>query len=92
MGEQQSYYRENEEYAEFLEGWDPSFYAKYADTLCPDEPGGKALDVGCGQGALARRLRAVVPQVAAIDLDPTSIDLARRRYGTCASTTCSATS
>lgn len=52
----------------------------------------RALDVGCGQGALARRLRAVVPQVAAIDLDPTSIDLARRRYGTCASTTCSATS
>jgi len=39
---------------------------------------GRALDVGCGQGALARRLRAVVPQVAAIDLDPTSIDLARR--------------
>ncbi len=41
----------------------------------------RALDVGCGQGALARRLRAVVPQVAAIDLDPTSIDLARRRCG-----------
>ena len=50
MGDQQNYYRENEEYANFLEGWDPGFYAKYADTLCPDEPGGKALDVGCGVG------------------------------------------
>ncbi|MHA6781734.1 methyltransferase domain-containing protein [Pseudonocardia saturnea] len=52
----------------------------------------RALDVGCGQGALARRLRAVVPEVAAIDLDPTSIDLARGRCSERASTTCSATS
>ena len=56
MGEQQSYYRENEEYADFLEGWDPRFYAKYADTLCPDEPGGKALDGGCGVGQGVQRL------------------------------------
>jgi len=25
MGEQQSYYRENKEYADFLEGWNPVF-------------------------------------------------------------------
>ena len=56
MGEQQNYYHENEEYADFLEGWDASFYAKYADTLCPDEPGGKALDVGCGAGLLCEPL------------------------------------
>ncbi len=35
MGDQQNYYRENEEYANFLEGWDPGFYAKYADTALP---------------------------------------------------------
>ena len=46
MGEQQSYYLENEEYADFLEGWDAGFYAKYADTLCPDEPGGKGGSAG----------------------------------------------
>lgn len=36
-----------------------------------------ALDVGCGEGMLARALRAVVPHVAAIDLDVPSIQLAR---------------
>lgn len=38
----------------------------------------QALDIGCGEGALARELRAVVPQVTAIDADPASIDLARQ--------------
>jgi SAM-dependent methyltransferase len=37
----------------------------------------RALDVGCGQGTLTRRLRRVVPQVTGIDRDPRSIDLAR---------------
>jgi len=56
MVDQQNYYRDNEEYAEFLEGWDTRFYAKYADTLCPAEPGGKVLDVGCGVGQVVQRL------------------------------------
>ena len=33
MGHQESYYRQNEAYAEFLAGWDAAFYAKYADAL-----------------------------------------------------------
>jgi len=37
----------------------------------------RALDVGCGEGSLARDLRRLVPQVTAIDLDQLSIDLAR---------------
>jgi 2-polyprenyl-3-methyl-5-hydroxy-6-metoxy-1,4-benzoquinol methylase len=37
----------------------------------------RALDVGCGQGTLTRRLRRVVPQVTGIDRDQRSIDLAR---------------
>lgn len=37
----------------------------------------QALDVGCGAGILARDLRRLVPQVTGIDLDQTSIDLAR---------------
>jgi 2-polyprenyl-3-methyl-5-hydroxy-6-metoxy-1,4-benzoquinol methylase len=36
-----------------------------------------ALDVGCGEGMLARRLRRVVPNVMGIDLDQPSIDLAK---------------
>ncbi|MDP6753721.1 MAG: hypothetical protein QGF56_08560, partial [Verrucomicrobiota bacterium] len=56
MANQQDYYRENEAYAEFLDGWEAGFYAKYADTLCPAEPDGKVLDVGCGVGQVVQRL------------------------------------
>ncbi len=37
----------------------------------------RALDVGCGQGTLTRRLRRVVPQVIGIDRDRRSIEIAR---------------
>ena len=40
----------------------------------------RALDVGCGEGTLARELRRIVPLVAAIDLHGPSIRLAMR-YG-----------
>jgi len=38
-----------------------------------------ALEVGCGEGMLARQLRERVPGVTAIDLDAPSIELARRQ-------------
>jgi ubiquinone/menaquinone biosynthesis C-methylase UbiE len=38
----------------------------------------RSLDVGCGEGMLARDLRRVVPHVTAIDRDAASIDEARR--------------
>jgi 2-polyprenyl-3-methyl-5-hydroxy-6-metoxy-1,4-benzoquinol methylase len=37
----------------------------------------RALDVGCGDGMLARRLRSMVGRVTAIDVDEASIELAR---------------
>jgi ubiquinone/menaquinone biosynthesis C-methylase UbiE len=37
----------------------------------------RALDVGCGEGMLARQLSRLVPQVEAIDADQASIALAR---------------
>ena len=40
-----------------------------------------ALDVGCGEGILARELRAVVPSVSGIDLDGPSIERARADAG-----------
>jgi len=39
----------------------------------------RALDVGCGEGMLARRLAGRVRRVAGIDQDAASIDLARRQ-------------
>jgi ubiquinone/menaquinone biosynthesis C-methylase UbiE len=39
----------------------------------------RSLDVGCGEGMLARDLRRVVPHVTAIDRDEASIDQARRQ-------------
>jgi SAM-dependent methyltransferase len=39
----------------------------------------RALDVGCGEGILARKLRRHVPHVFAIDIDETSIALARQQ-------------
>jgi 2-polyprenyl-3-methyl-5-hydroxy-6-metoxy-1,4-benzoquinol methylase len=39
----------------------------------------RALDVGCGEGSLARELRRSVPHVTAIDVDGASLDLARRQ-------------
>ena len=39
----------------------------------------RSLDVGCGEGMLARDLRRVVPHVTGIDRDAASIDVARRQ-------------
>jgi SAM-dependent methyltransferase len=39
----------------------------------------RALDVGCGEGALARQLAGLVPHVVGIDHDAASIGLARRQ-------------
>ncbi len=83
MGEQQRYYRENEEYADFLEGWDASFYAKYADTLCPDKPSGKALDVGCGVGQVVQRLIAADHEAHGVEVSGPNIEKAKRISDRC---------
>lgn len=46
-------------------------------------PGGceRALDVGCGTGALSRHLKQLVPHVTGIDRDERSIQLARAHPG-----------
>jgi 2-polyprenyl-3-methyl-5-hydroxy-6-metoxy-1,4-benzoquinol methylase len=50
----------------------------YHQLILDSVPSGArdALDVGCGEGTLTRRLRQVVPRVVGVDLDRTSIELA----------------
>ncbi|WP_045824349.1 class I SAM-dependent methyltransferase [Williamsia herbipolensis] len=43
----------------------------------PSDGARTALDVGCGEGMLARRLHRTVPRVTGIDPDPASIEAAR---------------
>jgi len=57
--------------------WNSNLHA--FERLLRAIPGGSqsGLDVGCGEGETARRLRTVVPSVVGIDPDRPSIDLAR---------------
>jgi SAM-dependent methyltransferase len=54
----------------------------YHPLILDAVPGGcqRALDVGCGEGILARQLRRIVPHVTAIDLHQPSIRLARQHH------------
>jgi len=82
MGHQESY-RHNEAYAEFLAGWDASFYAKYTDTLMPDQPGARVLDVGCGVGQVVARLREAGFDAHGVDVSEPNIERARQFSDQC---------
>ena len=74
----QEIYRHNEAYAQFLAGWDAAFYAKYADTLKPSQPGGRALDVGCGVGQVVARLAEAGFEAHGVDVSEPNIERARK--------------
>lgn len=82
MGHQETY-RHNEAYAEFLAGWDTAFYAKYADTLKPEQPGARALDVGCGVGQVVARLKAAGFDAHGVDVSEPNIVRARQFSDRC---------
>ena len=73
MGHQESYYRHNAAYAEFLANWDAGFYAKYTDTLRPARPGARALDVGCGVGQVVHRLRETGFEAVGVEVSEPNI-------------------
>ena len=83
MGHQDSYYRQNEAYAEFLAGWDAGFYAKYADALKPSRPGARALDVGCGVGQVVARLKEAGFEAHGVDVSAPNIERARKFSDRC---------
>jgi SAM-dependent methyltransferase len=74
----QDTYTHNEAYAEFLANWDENFYAKYADTLKPDNAGARVLDVGCGVGQVVARLTEAGFEAHGLDVSEPSIERARR--------------
>ena len=83
MGHQDTYYKQNEAYAEFLAGWDAGFYAKYADTLKPLEPGDRTLDVGCGVGQVVARLTEAGFEAHGVDVSAPNIERARKFSDRC---------
>jgi len=80
---QDEYYRQNEAYAEFLASWDAGFYSKYADTLKPAQPGGRALDVGCGVGQVVARLKEAGYEAHGVDVSEPNIERARKFSDRC---------
>ena len=77
MGHQESYYKNNAAYTEFLSGWDPAFYGKYTDTLKPDASEGKALDVGCGVGQVVHQLDQAGVEAYGVDVSEPNIEKAK---------------
>ncbi len=84
MGHQEAYYRHNVAYAEFLANWDERFYAKYADTLRPERPGARVLDVGCGVGQVVRRLTAAGYEAHGVEVSEPSVERAQQAGLRCA--------
>ena len=74
----QETYRHNEAYAQFLAGWDAGFYAKYADTLKPSDPGARVLDVGCGVGQVVARLSEAGFEAHGVDVSEPNVERAKR--------------
>lgn len=77
MSHQESY-RQNTAYADFLAGWDAAFYAKYSDTLQPEKPGGRLLDVGCGVGQVVARLTEKGFEAHGVDVSEPNIERAKK--------------
>src|SRR5438874_13115663 len=79
----QETYRRNEAYAQFLANWDAAFYAKYADTLKPEKPGSRVLDVGCGVGQVVARLTEAGFEAHGVDVSEPNIARARKFSDRC---------
>lgn len=78
MSHQDTYYQNNEAYAQHLAAWDPRLYGKYATTLQPDRAGAPVLDVGCGVGQVVRQLTEAGFEAHGVDVSRPNIVRARQ--------------
>lgn len=78
MSHQDSYYRQNEAYAEHLAAWDPALYSKYARELQPRRAGARVLDIGCGVGQVVGRLQEAGFEAHGVDVSEPNIERARK--------------
>lgn len=76
MGHQETY-RQNEDYARFLSGWDDGFYAKYVDFLQPATSGTRILDIGCGVGQVVAQLERRGYEAYGVDVSEPNIKRAK---------------
>ncbi|MDC0325663.1 class I SAM-dependent methyltransferase [bacterium] len=82
MGHQETYHH-NQAYAEFLAGWDVSFYQKYIDALVPDSQDLPVLDVGCGVGQVVASLSQKGINAYGVDVSHPNIEQAQRHSDLC---------
>jgi len=82
MGHQETYLH-NQAYAEFLSGWDISFYQKYIDALVPDALDVPVLDVGCGVGQVVAALFQLGVTAHGVDVSHPNIEQARKHSDLC---------
>lgn len=83
VSHQDTYYKDNEAYADHLEAWDPNLYAKYADELKPAKPGARVLDVGCGVGQVVARLNEAGFEAHGVDVSRPNIERAQKHCTRC---------
>lgn len=78
MSHQDSYYRQNEAYAEHLAAWNPALYSKYVRELQPRRAGARVLDIGCGVGQVVGRLQEAGFEAHGVDVSEPNIERARK--------------
>ena len=83
MSHQDSYYRQNEAYAEHLANWNPALYSKYANALKPAKSGARSLDVGCGVGQVVAQLQDAGFEAHGVDVSGPNIERARKVSSRC---------
>ena len=76
-------YRNNEEYADFLEGWDSGFFSKYIRSLGQEVGEGRILDVGCGVGQVVKALQNDGFDAQGVDVSEPNIRKANEHVGHC---------